>query len=337
MMIFRIYQCIFIQPLIGFNILMKVQFLAFIQRRNANFYTAAGGFLLSVGCAYVGSYVLATEFCKVTSAATFIAFALTNPHLGIMFGGLFMAIGAGSNHLMQGKLNAENETLKSDKLKLEADLSELPLLKQNISKYQEDGLQLKLENYKLHEKQVETWLKGICKHINLDYESRVSIYYKDDDVFKLLARNSSNPLLKQFSRKDYPLGLGIVSKAWQYGKYDDKDIPENDDAYMEYMQKKYNYSEEVLYSIKMKSRTMFGLSIVDADESIGVILFESKIKNAFDESTIEAMEKYCKDFQSYLAGFVRDCKVYEKRARPERTIENAQTHKNIIEELGGKI
>lgn len=316
---------------------MKVQFLEFIKRRNANFYTAAGGFLLSVGCAYVGNYVFDTEFGKVHSAATFIAFALTSPHLGIIFGGLFMAVGAGSNHLMQGELSAENEKLKSDKLKIEAELAEVPLLKQNISKYQEDGLQLKVENYKLHEKQVETWLKGICKHIDLDYESRVSIYYKDDEVFKLLARNSPNPLLKQFSRKDYPLDLGIVSKAWQYGKYEDKDIPEDDGAYMEYMQKKYHYSEEALYSIKMKSRTMLGLSIVDADDSIGVVLFESKMKNAFDDDTVEAMERYCKDFQSYLAGFVRDCKVYEKRARPERTVENAQTHKNILEELGGKI
>lgn len=336
-MILLILWCVSLQLLVGFDVLMKVQFLEFIKKRNANFYTAAGGFLLSVGCAYVGNYSFATEFGRVQSAATFIAFVLTNPHLGIIFGGLFMAVGAGSNHLMQGELSAENENLKSDNLKLEAQLSAIPLLEQNISKYQEDGLQLKVENYKLHEKQVETWLKGICKHIDLDYESRVSIYYKDDEVFKLLARNSSNPLLKQFSRKDYPLDLGIVSKAWQYGKYEDKYIPEDHDAYMEYMQKKYHYSEEALYSIKMKSRTMLGLSIVDADDSIGVVLFESKMKNAFDDDTVGAMERYCKDFQSYLAGFVRDCKVYEKRARPERTVENAQTHKNILEEIGGKI
>lgn len=328
--------CTFIiQLLVWF--LMKENFLNFIKQRNANFYTATGGFLLSLGCAYVGNYNFTTESEKITSADTLIAFILTSPHFGIILGGLFMALGASSNHLLQGELNTENERLKSRNLKFEQELSEVPLLKQRISKSQEDGLQLKVENYKLHEKQVETWLKGICKHIELDYESRVSIYYKDGSVFKLLARNSSNPLLKQFSRKDYPLDLGIVSKAWQYGKYEDKEIPEDEDAYLEYMQKKYQYSEEILYSIRMKSRTMLGLSIVDADDSIGVILFESKIKNAFDRDTIDAMERYCKDFQSYLAGFVRDCKVYEKRARPERTIENAQTHKNILEELGGKI
>lgn len=316
---------------------MKETFLQFIRQRNANFYTVSGGILLSVGCAYVGNYNFDIESAKITSVATFIAFSLTNPQLGIFLGGLFMAVGAGSSHLVQKDLDNVNNSLKTKNSKLEQQLVEVPALKQKISKYQEDCLQLKMENYKLHEKQVETWLKGICKHIDLNYESRVSIYYKDDEVFKLLARNSSNPLLKQFSRKDYPLDLGIISKAWQYGKYEDNKIPENEDAYIEYMQKKYQYTEEILYNIRMKSRTMLGLSIVDADDSIGVILFESSEKSAFDEKTVETMEKYCKDFQSYLASFVRDCKVYEKQARPERIIENAQMHKNIIEELGGKI
>ncbi|MCF5891078.1 prominin family protein [Aeromonas veronii] len=309
----------------------------FFLKRNPNIHTVFGTISLSLGCAFVGNYNFDTAFSNINSAATLISFILTNPYIGIIIGALSMIIGATSNHFIQHKLQNENDSLKIEKSDLQAQLRELNSLREKISEYQEDGHQLKVENYKLHEKQVETWLKGICKHIELDYESRVSIYYKDGNVFKLLARNSSNPLLKQFNRKDYPIECGVLSKAWQYGYYADANIPEDFDAYIEYMCKKYQYIEEVLYNIKMKSCTMLGLAIVDADENIGVILFESKEQNAFEEGTIEAIKKYCSDFQSHLSGFVRDCKVYERLARTERTAENTQTHRNIIEELGGTV
>lgn len=309
----------------------------FFIKRNPNFHTVSGTIILSLGCAFVGNYNFDTAFSAIDSMATTIAFVLTNPYIGIILGAILMIVGGISNHLIQNKLQVENQDLKNDNDKLQEHLKELNSLREKISEYQEDGHQLKVENYKLHEKQVETWLKGICKHIDLNYESRVSIYYKDENVFKLLARNSANPLLKQFNRKDYPIECGLISKAWQYGYYADTDIPEDMEAYVEYMRNKYKYSDEALYSIRMKSLTMLGLAIVDADENIGVIIFESTEPNAFKEGTIEAIKKYCRDFQSHLSGFVRDCKVYERLARTERTAENTQTHRNIIEELGGTI
>ncbi|HDZ8838378.1 TPA: hypothetical protein RUW99_004281 [Aeromonas veronii] len=316
---------------------MNNRITIFFLKRNPNLHTVLGTIILSLGCAFVGNYNYSSAYSTINSAATLISFILTNPYVGIVIGAILMIIGAISNHFIQSKLQNENNNLKNENRGLQEQLSELNSLREKISEYQEDGHQLKVENYKLHEKQVETWLKGICKHIELDYESRVSIYYKDGNVFKLLARNSSNPLLKQFRRKDYPIECGVISKAWQYGYYADDNIPEDFDAYIEYMCKKYQYAEEVLYSIQMKSCTILGLAIVDADENIGVILFESKEQNAFEKGTIEAIKKYCSDFQSHLSGFVRDCKVYERLARTERTAENTLTHRNIIEELGGII
>ncbi|EID0697600.1 hypothetical protein LA277_002722 [Vibrio parahaemolyticus] len=293
---------------------IKEEVKSFFKERNHNGYNLAGTTCLSIGCAYVSGYEWSTALASVDSAAKLIAFGLTSPPIGIGVGILFLIVGGTSSHYQQKDLVEENENLKKKNITLSSTQSEVKKLQGDIQRLLGDGRILKEENYRLHEKQVETWLKGLCKYIGLDSDSRVSIYYVNDGSFKLLARKSPNPLLSKFNPKVYALDKGVISLSWQKGEFKDDEIPLGEADYVQYMSDKYNYDEEHLNEIKMKSRFMLGLAIVDADENIGVILFESINNQAFNDEKIASVKKYCQDFQSYLCGFVRDCIRYERDA-----------------------
>lgn len=305
----------------------------FIEKRNPTFYSLVGSALLALSGAYVSGYELSTEFSAVDSVAKFIAFVLTNPKLGLILGAILFIIGGISAHFRDKALANENGMLKSKVFTLETTLSSnysaVMAAEDKIKNLLSDGRQLKEDNFKLHENMVQTWLKGLCKHIDLDCKSRVTIYYVNNNSFKLLSRNSANPLLRKFIPKEYRIDKGAISFAWQYGKHIDADIPLNDEERLEHMKVKYGYDDEELAGFKMKSLFILGLAIVDADDNVGVIAFESEGKDIFDEAKVNAVEKYCSDFQSYLCGFIRDSIRYEALA-----FQDSATRAKSIHDLG---
>ncbi|EJL8259206.1 TPA: GAF domain-containing protein [Vibrio cholerae] len=305
-----------------------------MKGRNPTFYTLVGSALLAISGAYISGYDMAADWGKVDSAAKLIAFLLTNPKLGLVVGVVLFVIGGIAAHYREKDTSAENDNLKSKVFTLENTLAssnrDLESANKKIQNLLSDGRELKEENFRLHEKKVETWLKGLCKYIDLDNTSRVSIYYVDNEHFKLLSRKSPNPLLSKFNPKLYKLEKGVLSLAWQLGKHVDDDVPEEDGKYSDHMKSKYGYTDDELAEIRMRSLFIMGLAIIDADDNIGVIVFESEKKNAFSKEKIENVEKYCNDFQSYLCGFIRDSRRYEVLALQDSASRNKVIHEKKI-------
>lgn len=289
-----------------------------------------GTVFLSLGCAFVGGYTHATEIAKVNSILTFATYLFSNPWIWIAISIVLFGFGTIGVYFDQKTIENENKRIKKDNEKVDD-------LKLKIDVSQEEGQALRSEIQKMHKKLVETWLKGVCKQINLCTHSRVSIYYENNESFFLLARYSANPSLAKTHKIKFGLNEGVISRAWKHGHHveDESPIwnPHSPEEYSTYMQKEYGYSSEKLDAITMKSCRFFGLAIREADESIGVILFESEKDDALGNEIRDKIEKYCGDYQSHLSGFVRDGLAYDKSASIPRSSTRLTTDLDVIEIL----
>ena len=230
----------------------------------------------------------------------------------------------------QSRLESDNAGLKEENSKV---------LEGALNASQEDCQNLRSEIYQIHQKLVETWLKGIFKQIGFDTYSRASVYYENLEDFYLLARYSLNPKLAKKHKLKFGLDQGVISKAWQHGEHIERESPEyknSSDAYIKYMIKNYGYSQEELSVIGMKSCRYFALSITEADENIGVILFESENNEAFNDETLGNIRNYCEDYQSHLCSFVKDGVLYDKSVSIQKAPKSADNDADIIIALGVK-
>ncbi|WP_025123256.1 MULTISPECIES: hypothetical protein [unclassified Serratia (in: enterobacteria)] len=283
--------------------------IEFIKKFNIPFLSPASILILSISCAFVGNYTTATAWSNVKDAASLIAFILTNPYIGIVISAVLFIFSEMGNHVDKKELTNANKQLKIDN-------QELISLRKTINESQEACEGLKQEIYNVHLKQIKTWLKGICKQTGLSTYDRISIYFALDKEFSILSRYSLNPELCKIHKRNFPLDRGVLSHAWRYNEHWEGGSPTydigNPNQYYEYMEKEYGYSEESLNKINMKSCRYLGLSITDADENIGVILFESLKTDTLTAESISKIIKYCDDFQSHLCSFVKDSIIYDK-------------------------
>lgn len=277
---------------------------------DSSYFTTFGTVLLSIGCAFVGSYDNKSAWNKVNGngAAEFIAYILTNPIIALVVSIPLLITSEIISNRRKKELEVKNKALEAKNVNI-------PSLEERLDKSQEDLQALKSDIYGLHQDHVRTWLKSIFKQIEFDTYVRASVYYENFDSFSLLARYSLNPALAKSHKPKFQLNQGVISQAWQHGEHTDNECINYDsdpDAYITYMMNKYKYSKEQLIKINMKSCTFFGLSITQADENIGVILFESLNENAFPQETIKKIKDYCHHFESHLCSFVRDGISYDK-------------------------
>ena len=163
------------------------------------------------------------------------------------------------------------------------------------------------------------WLKLVSKHLKLSSNDRVSIYYHVENHFYLLARYSINPEFDKINRQKFPTRYGVISQAWQHKScVDTMKCPEysaSPQDYIEYMSETYDYDNEKINKLIMKSCEFVAISISDADKHIGVIVFETVKSNRFKQQKIREIKKYCKNYQSYLCSFIRDGISLDKSAK----------------------
>lgn len=279
--------------------------------------------MLGLSTVYMGSYSHELSWEPVNDAATFIAYFLTNPYVGFALGTTFLLTNKFADSFT--KKNAHNEDL----LELRAE----------IESAQEDAQNLRSEIFDIHQKHVRTWMKGLFTQLGFNSHARVTIYYESKDSFILLSRYSSNPSLKKTHKQKFQINQGVISKSWSHGEHFDDDSPEfdsNPNEYNSYMRKTYGYSQEQLEKINMKSCTFLGIAISDASEHIGVILFESTQKKAFDKQCLDKIREYCKDFESHLCGFVRDSINYDKTLKIGITQSSEDINASVLTELEEK-
>jgi hypothetical protein len=314
---------------------MKIKDNKLLSILDNSYLTTFGTVLLSIGCAFVGSYDNKIAWAKVTGngAAEFIAYILTNPFVALVISIPFLIFSEIISNYRKKELEENNKNLEEGNVSI-------PTLKEKIDKSQEDLQALRSDIYELHQNHVRTWLKGIFKQIDFNTYVRASVYYENLDSFSLLARYSLNPALAKSHKQKFKLNQGVISQAWQHGEHLDNEslsYDSNPDKYNAYMMKKYKYSLEQLNEINMKSCTFFGLSITQADENIGVILFESLNADAFSPETIDKIKDYCHHFESHLCSFVRDGIGYDKSisVKKNSAVFN-DVDAGILAELGDK-
>jgi hypothetical protein len=99
------------------------------------------------------------------------------------------------------------------------------------------------------------------------------------NLFSCIGRYSENENFNSKSSRFYPRDQGVISRAWAVGVYEDTGAPdpeENMQAWVDYNVSKYNFTEEELSNIGMKSRAFYGIRLKNSHNvTIAVVLFES--------------------------------------------------------------
>lgn len=123
------------------------------------------------------------------------------------------------------------------------------------------------------------YLYGYYERFGLTTNERVSLYKLDMDRFSCIGRHSDNEIFKAKPSRLYPQNEGCIAKAWQVGKVQDADAPspeENLENWVSYNVDNFDFSEDVLMNIKMKSRSFYGFRLRNIqNETIAVLMFES--------------------------------------------------------------
>lgn len=123
------------------------------------------------------------------------------------------------------------------------------------------------------------YLYGYYDRFDLTAQERVSLYKLDMDQFLCIGRYSDNEMYNSKPSRLYSKDEGCISKAWELGKIQDANLPDPEsklDEWVKYNIDKYNFSDDVLRNIKMKSRSLYCFRLKNIqNEIIAVIVFES--------------------------------------------------------------
>lgn len=130
--------------------------------------------------------------------------------------------------------------------------------------------------------------RKIAEHCGLAANSdRVSVYYRHEDMFIMLARWSQHPERTKPGRGSYPIDQGAIGIAWDLGEIAQV-LPANRTTWDKRLAKNYGFDEEVAASLKMHCQSIAAMRVVEADRAVGVIVFESTEQG---RATIEVLEK----------------------------------------------
>lgn len=300
------------------------------------FSTLLGTLFLTFGSAYAGGFDFKDEWENTSNRTSKAQLVVFNPITSLFLGtGLFMFGGLGTYF--------DQEKQKSISEKLQSENKRLKNLEISIDAMQEEAQEYQSRIDQLHKELVTTWLKGAYRNLNLGSDERVTIYYEFKEEFYLLARYSKNPKFNKIHRQKFPLNQGVIGQAWQHGIHIEENSPSSNQEkeWQQYMSKKYDYTIDKLESLTMPSCRYIALAIVDADDHIGVIAFEStnaNFLNAKDnENTInDTIREYCKTYQSQLSKFVRDGANFDKEITIRRNNNsNFSVEIDIIKDFKG--
>lgn len=190
-----------------------------------------------------------------------------------------------------------------------------------------------------HDKLVTTWLKGCSRELKLNTHDRITIYFYFAEHFYLLARFSENPTFREIHRQKFSKNRGVICEAWQHKTcVDIEDIPpyqDDPDGYRSYMEDQYGYSGERVDALTMKSCQYVATSISEADNPIGVIIFESEKQGKFKTQKVSQIKKYCIDHQSYMIDFIRNGIKYNKSVKVVSKQNGDVDHEFLLNFQGG--
>ncbi len=294
---------------------------------------SVGTILLTLGGAYAGGFEWETEWGCVSGFWPCSNLIVFNPFTYLILGASFLLFGGIGTYRDQRYQQDRIDTLEKNN-------AELDSLKRMLNSSQEDIQLQKAKMLELNFDLVITWMKGAFKALDLTSNDRITIYYEYDGVFSLLARYSSNPTYKVIHRQKFPLNQGVISRAWQHGSYIERGCPswEQPDEYKRFMVDTYGYEVDKIDLLTMKSCRYLAKAIVDADDHIGVIVFESSDSAFFDvENREEQILAYCEGSQGQLSKFVRDGLSLDTEIGVRREGKAVSVESDILETVGGTL
>jgi hypothetical protein len=287
---------------------------------------AIGSVILTVGGAYAGSYDFCTNWEANTGSSRRAWLVLFNPISALFYGAALLLFGA------MGTYKDQNRQ-KQDMQKLSEDNEQLNDTKNALNSAQEELQESKSRMIGLHGELVQTWLKSMSKFLELDSNSRVTIYFEHDDAFHLLERNSKNPTYSKVHRQKFPLNQGVISKAWEHGSHIEEKCPHSssNEEYNKYLLEIYGYKQEKIESLTMKSCRYYAIAILDADVHIGVIVFEGKEIAFLENGLQKKIDLYCRDHQGQLSKFVRDSLQFDKEVNVKQEGKSISIEEDILQ------
>jgi len=275
-------------------------------------FAALGSASVSIATSSISNYNWTNEYAKVGGLLTLVKFLSINPWSYLVAGISAIFYGGKGTFDDLDNLNTLNKLL-------EIENGNVSKLKQKIDSISEDSESLQEQLSERHTKLVITWLKSSYKQLNLNTYDRATIYYYIDEHFYLLARYSKNPEYDKVHRQKFTTKYGVISQAWQHKDcIDTTHCPEyskDPQGYIDYMEKNYGYNKNKIEKLQMKSCEFVALSISASDTHIGVIVFESILGNRFKQQKIREINKYCKEYQSYMCDFIKDGIKLDKSAK----------------------
>ena len=239
----------------------------YLQRNLYHICTYFGALFIAIGGDFAYSNTETTELFK---KGEYLIPIIWNNYFLLVLGILLGLYG------LRG-ITDDLKALKEENIKLKQLKPELEKLKNKLDITIEDNDKLNSKIKEKHEDLVKSWLKMISLNLELSVDERLTIYFEQQESFTLLARYSQNKNYDKIHNQKFPLNKGVISKAWERNEWIENAAPryeENNEDYINYMVKEYSYTKKKLNSITMKTDKFFGIAIQEADENIGVLLYE---------------------------------------------------------------
>lgn len=231
------------------------------------------------------------------------------------------------------------------------DFNNLLLEKQNLEEAAKKARLLSEEvvkgkqNYSdLHSKFLRNWLKASMYALKMDKANyRVTIYaYTDEKKFLYLSRYSKNSIYNELHSIEFVPNKGVISKAWSIGRHIDiTHCPvyhSNSDEYTKYIRKNYDYTDEKIAALTMKSCQYVAFTVNDEQGAIAVIVFENDclIDEKISNQKAGQIISYCEAHNSQLVSYIREgirCNTLGMKKSYSNTNQVSKAEKEILKAL----
>ncbi|HFQ4857006.1 TPA: hypothetical protein ACGUPG_002786 [Vibrio vulnificus] len=303
------------------------QVIALIEEYIYVIANAAGPIGVAVFLTFVPSWWQANTIGTGLGGA--LKFLLWNPVIGsVLFLGITLwgAIGqARDTKALKTERDRRGDKIDNLKEKIETLSSENKALDMKVRNEIENNYELAEELVQSFRRTAHLWTCQIFNELTLDVKHRISIYYLDGEKknLVLLDRFAKNHEFNQPGRNYFPRNQGVIGQAWAKGEFFEKKIPifnRKNTNYYQYLEETYGFSRDVSSRLRMKSCTIGGFAIEDAQgHHIGVIIFESESQNDFDD---EKLRGIVKRENPRLVEFITDASLRDIRPLPSEVEED---------------
>lgn len=157
------------------------------------------------------------------------------------------------------------------------------------------------------------YLYSYAQRFELGPEERVSLYKLDMEMFTCIGRYSENELFKSKPSRLYPKDQGCIAKAWETGRFQDTSAPDPEEdlsGWKQYNIENFNFTEDQINQIRMRSRAFHGLRLQNGQNiTVAVLVFESlkvnglpfgKIQRFFKDHEIKNLVNLVESLENHM-------------------------------------